>query len=139
MIVQLLVALVLGGAAVAVAAVLRRRRRHDGPTQGPAWEAPGQLDRRDFERPDADWLVVVFSSATCESCAAMVDKARVLASDHVAVTEVEVGARPELHRRYRIEAVPITVVADRAGVVRASFIGPASATDLWAAVADARN
>jgi hypothetical protein len=30
-------------------------------------------------------------------------------------------------------------VADRAGLVRASFIGPASATDLWAAVADARN
>ena len=55
------------------------------------------------------------------------------------MVEVEAGARPELHRRYRIEAVPITVVADRAGVVRASFIGPASATDLWAAVADARN
>ena len=138
MIVQLLVALVLAAAAVAVAAALRRRHRADGPTQGPAWEAPGQLDRRDFERPDAEWLVVVFSSATCDSCAAMVDKARVLASDHVAVAEVEAGAQPELHRRYRIEAVPITVVADRAGVVRASFIGPASATDLWAAVADAR-
>jgi hypothetical protein len=139
MIVQLLVALVLAGGAVAVAAFLRGRRRHDGPTQGPAWEAPGQLDRRDFERPEADWLVVVFSSATCASCAAMVDKARVLAGDAVAVAEVEVGAQPELHRRYRIEAVPITVVADRAGVVRASFIGPASATDLWAAVADARS
>ena len=56
----------------------------------------------------------------------------------MAVGEVEAGARPDLHRRYRIEAVPITVVADRAGVVRASFIGPATATDLWAAVADAR-
>jgi hypothetical protein len=138
MIVQLLVALVLAGAAVAVAAGLRRRHRADGPTQGPAWAAPAQLDRRDFERPDVEWLVVVFSSATCESCAAMIDKARVLASDQVVVTEVEAAARPELHRRYRIEAVPITVLADRAGVVRASFIGPASATDLWAAVADAR-
>src|SRR6185437_6209877 len=52
----------------------------------------------------------------------------------LAVAAVEVGAQPELHRRYRIDAVPITVVADRAGVVRASFVGPASATDLWAAV-----
>jgi len=29
-------------------------------------------------------------------------------------------------------------VADAAGVVRAAFVGPATATDLWAAVAEAR-
>jgi hypothetical protein len=139
MIVQLLVALALAAAAVAVAAVLRRRHRVAGPTQGPSWEAPSQLDRRDFERPDASWLVVVFTSATCNSCAAMVDKARVLASDDVAVADVEAAAHADLHARYGIEAVPITVVADRAGVVQASFIGPATATDLWAAVARARS
>jgi hypothetical protein len=138
MILQLLVALVLAAAAVAVAAVLRRQRRTDGPTQGPAWAAPGQLDRADFARPDAEWLVAVFTSATCASCAAMVDKAQVLASDRVAVAEIEATARPDLHARYRIDAVPITSVADAAGVVRASFIGPATATDLWAAVAEAR-
>ena len=138
MIVQLLVALGLAVVAVAVAAMLRRRRRTEGPTQGPAWTAPGQLDRADFDRPDAEWLVAVFSSATCTSCAAMVDKAQVLASAAVVVADVEAQARPDLHQRYRIEAVPITVVADRAGVVRASFIGPATATDLWAAVAEAR-
>ncbi len=138
MIAQLLVALVLAVAAVGVAAVLRRRRRTDGPTQGPAWAAPGQLDRADFDRPEAEWLVAVFSSATCSSCAAMVDKAQALASPAVAVVEVEATAHADLHQRYRIEAVPITVVADQAGVVRASFIGPATATDLWAAVAEAR-
>jgi hypothetical protein len=68
----------------------------------------------------------------------MVDKAQALASPAVAVVEVEAAAHVALHERYRIEAVPITVVADRAGVVRASFIGPATATDLWAAVAEAR-
>jgi hypothetical protein len=138
MIAQLLVALVLAVAAVAVAAVLRRRRRHDGPTQGPSWTAPDQLDRADFDRPDAEWLVVVFSSTTCTSCALMVSKAQALASTAVAVVDVEATTRSDLHRRYGIEAVPITVVADRAGVVRASFIGPASATDLWAAVANLR-
>jgi hypothetical protein len=137
-IIQLLVALVLALAAVAVAMLLRRRRRPDGPTQGPSWTAPGQLDRADFERPEAPWLVAVFSSATCTSCADMVDKARALASEAVAVDEVEARTRPELHRRYGIEAVPITVIADRAGVVQASFIGPATATDLWAAAARAR-
>ncbi len=44
-----------------------------------------------------------------------------------------------LHRKYHIDAVPIVVVADRLGVVRASFVGPMSATDLWAAVAEARH
>ena len=139
MIAQLLVALALAVAAVAVAAVLRRRRRTDGPSQGPAWTAPGQLDRADFPRPEAEWLVAVFTSATCSSCGLMVDKAQALASAAVAVAEVEATAQADLHQRYRIEAVPITVVADRAGVVQASFIGPATATDLWAAVAQARN
>jgi hypothetical protein len=136
-ILQLALAAVLAIAAVATAAVLRQRRRADGPTQ-PALAAPTQLARADFARPEADWLVVVFSSATCDSCGPMVDKARALASDAVAVDAVEAKERPEIHRRYRVDAVPVTVVADHAGVVRASFVGPASATDLWAAVAAAR-
>ena len=45
---------------------------------------------------------------------------------------------PDLHERYAIDAVPCIVVADEAGVVRASFIGVPTATDLWAAVAEAR-
>ncbi len=138
MIAQLLVAAALAVLAVAVAAAVRRHRQPDGPSQGASWAAPDQLDRADFARPDAPWLVVVFSSATCTSCASMVDKARALASDAVAVEEVEAASRADLHTRYGIEAVPITVVADGSGVVQASFIGPATATDLWAAVARAR-
>ena len=124
----------------AIALVLRRHIRPAPPTQPTqhGWAAPRQLDRGDFTRPDAAWLVVVFSSATCASCVDMMRKAGVLASSSVAVQEVEAGAQSALHHRYAIEAVPITVVADHAGVVRASFIGPASATDLWAAVAEAR-
>jgi hypothetical protein len=56
----------------------------------------------------------------------------------VAVEEAEVTARPDLHKRYHIDAVPIIVVADGEGVVRTSFTGPPSATDLWAAVAGVR-
>ncbi len=123
--------------AVVVAFVLRRRQVPQPPTQ-PSWTVPAQLDRRDFARPEAPWLVAVFSSASCASCAGMVARAQVLESPEVAVDDVEVGRRPELHQRYRIEAVPITVVADRDGVVRASFVGPATATDLWAAVAEVR-
>ena len=118
-------------------AVVVRRRRPEPPTQG-RWPVPTQLDRVDFDRPDAPWLVVVFSSTTCLSCADAVEKAEVLAGAEVVVQDVEVGARPGLHRRYGIDAVPVTIVADRDGVVRASFVGAPSATDLWAAVAELR-
>ena len=129
-----------------VVAVWFERRRPDAPTQAAArgvratqtWPVPTQLDRADFAGADTPWLVAVFTSATCNSCAQALDKARVLASDEVWVEEVEVKARGDLHRRYHVEAVPTLVVADAEGVVRASFVGPPSATDLWAAVAEAR-
>ena len=123
--------------AVVVAAVLRRRQRPPAPTQ-PRFRAPDQLDRADFLRPEAPYLVVAFTSATCQTCASMAAKAAVLQSDQVSVAEVEVTDQPELHRKYAIEAVPMVLVADAAGVVGARFIGPASATDLWAAVAELR-
>lgn len=132
--------ILLAGAVVllaAVVAVVLERRRPEAPTQG-TWAVPAQLDRADFDRPDAPWLVAVFTSATCDSCAQAVQRSQVLVSDAVGVQEVEVKARPDLHERYHIEAVPIIVVADAEGVVRTSFTGPPSATDLWAAVAEVR-
>jgi len=133
---RLLLAAVLVAVAVVVAMVLQRRRP-DAPTQ-PAWTVPAQLDRNDFARPDAPWLVAVFTSATCSTCAGVHEKASVLASDAVAVDDVELSARRDQHDRYGIDAVPTLVVADADGVVRASFVGPVTATDLWAAVAEAR-
>ena len=131
-----LVAAALIVVAVAVAYVLQRRRP-DPPSQ-PRWPVPTQLDRADFDGDAGQWLVAVFSSATCDTCAKAIRDARVLESEHVVVQEVEVGERRDLHRRYGIEAVPTIVVADPEGVVRASFVGPPAATDLWAAVAEAR-
>ena len=132
--------MVLAGLIVVVAAVLAvivERRRPAPPTQA-AWSVPAQLDRADFDRPDAPWLVAVFTSATCETCVRTQAQAAVLASDDVVVQEVEVSARKDLHQRYKIEAVPIILLADGEGVVQASFVGPPTATDLWAKVAEAR-
>jgi hypothetical protein len=132
---------VLIAAAIVVVAVvialIAQRRRPDAPTQ-PAGRVPTQLDRQDFERPHAPWLVAVFTSATCHTCADVVAKAAVLASDDVAVTDIGWQTHRDVHDRYRIEGVPLLVIADREGVVRGSFAGPVTATDLWAAVAAAR-
>ena len=134
---RILLALALALVAGAVAWVLRRRQVVDAPTQ-PRWLAPAQLDRADFARPDAPWLVALFTSATCSTCATMRPKVAVLSTEQVATDDIEAGARAAVHARYGIEAVPIVCVADASGVVRASFVGPCSATDLWAAVAEVR-
>jgi hypothetical protein len=81
---------------------------------------------------------VVFSSTVCATCAEAVAKASVLACDAVAFEDVSYQARKDLHLRYSIEAAPTTVIADGDGVVKAAFVGVPSATDLWAAVAEAR-
>jgi hypothetical protein len=135
---RLLIAVAIVLVAAAVGEVVRRRRSVDPPTQ-PVRELPAQLDRRDFSMPEVPWLVAVFSSQTCSTCADVVRKAQVLASDDVAVDIVAYQSRKDTHARYAIDAVPCLVVADGAGVVRAGFFGPVTATDLWAAVAEARN
>jgi hypothetical protein len=135
---QVLIAVGVVVVALAVGAVLRRRRTVDAPTQ-PTYATPRQIDRSDFAGIDAPWLVAVFSSAGCVTCADVVAKAEVLRCSQVGVVDVEYSAAPALHRKYHVDAVPIAVVADRDGVVRASFVGPMSATDLWAAVAEVRD
>lgn len=133
---RFLIAGVLILVAVAVAAVLRRRQP-EPPTQ-PTWDAPTQLDRGDFAGTDVPWLVAVFTSATCDSCAAAVAKAEVLRSADVAVQVIPWQDHRDLHGRYHIEAVPTIVIAGTDGAVRASFVGTPTATDLWAAVAEIR-
>lgn len=135
---HLLLVLIVGAAAGGVAWFLRRRDG-DAPTQGPSWAVPTQLDRGDFDRPDVAWLVVVFTSATCLSCAATTDKATVLESAEVAVQIVEAGERADLHARYQVDAVPMVLLADATGAVLRSFLGPPSSSELWSAVAEARN
>lgn len=132
-----LIALILAGGALLVAAVMNRRQRPDAPVRT-GYAVPGQIDRADFPRPDAPWLVAVFTSATCGTCAGVRERAQPLESDAVAVADVEVTAARDLHDRYGIEAVPTTLVVDLDGVVQRSFVGPVTATDLWAAVAEAR-
>ncbi len=108
--------------AVAALAVVLQRRRPDPPAQR-QWAVPAQVDRADFDRPGAPWLVAVFTSATCGGCATAIARAEAVASADVVVQDVEFTASRDLHERYNIETVPMLVVADRQGVVRAHFIG----------------
>jgi hypothetical protein len=132
---RLLLALAIVAVAGVLSTLVRRNRQADPPTQSRS-ELPSQLDRRDFDGDN--WLVAVFTSDSCTTCANVVRKAQVLASPHVTVATASFQARPDLHRRYDIDAVPCLVIADPDGVVHGGFLGPVTATDLWAAIANAR-
>lgn len=93
------------------------------PTNTPN-DPPGSLDRSDFRAPTAEWLIAVFTSATCSSCAAVLSELRGHESASVVVEDVEVGASGELHRKYNIDSVPTAVIVDGSGTTHLAFVGP---------------
>ena len=133
---RILIVLAIVAAAAAVAALIQRSRPATPIRTG--WTTPEQLNRADFSRPDSEWLVAVFTSATCDACADVLTKAQVLQSDAVEVAEIEYNRDRAIHDRYAIEAVPAVLLADASGVVRGTQLGPVSVTHLWAMVAEAR-
>lgn len=130
---------VLAVAAVGVALVLQRRR--PDPPSAPSYRAPAQLDRDDFTPPAGLWAVVLFGSTTCDTCPiAWAVIQRVLKDRPGAPVEaqrVDVQSDADLHRRYRIDGVPTTVLADPEGVVTHTFFGPMEPAALADALAEA--
>jgi hypothetical protein len=114
-----------------------RRGRPEAPPRD-AFPVPRQVDRSDFARPDAPWLVAYFSSVTCDSCGGLARKVTVLESVYVATCELSFEDHRDLHDRYAISAIPMILVSDAQGVVHRAFVGATTATDLWAAVAEVR-
>lgn len=133
---QVVLVMIAMAVAIGISLILRRRAT-DAPTQG-GFQMPTQLDRGDFDSPDAPWLVAIFTSSTCDACADVANKAMVLASQEVAVQRIDYINNPDLHKRYKVDAVPTLVIVDNRGVVRNGFLGPMKAQDLWAAVAECR-
>src|SRR5688572_22365904 len=103
-----LIALVLVAIAIVVALVIEKRR--PAPPTQPTWAVPSQIDRDDFDRPDLPWLLIVFTSATCTTCAGVWAKVRPLETADTAVQEVEATLQRDLHLRYAVDAVPMLLV-----------------------------
>jgi hypothetical protein len=132
--------LTVGLAATAVlVAFLIRRFRPTSVTRLPdprGYSVPEQIDRADFSHSERPWLVAVFTSATCDGCQGTWEKAKHVESDTVAVDEIEVTARRDLHDKYGIEAVPAVLICDADGNVQSWFLGPPKAGELWGRVAE---
>lgn len=124
---RVILIVVLGALAAIAASIYQRTRPDAQPTQ--TGHRPTHLTRADFVAPDAPWLLVVFSSATCLACASVWSAVSAFESPTVAVQDVEVSTDPALHRKYRIDSVPTTVIVDASGNVQDSFLGPLSPDD----------
>lgn len=137
---RIVIAAVLLVIAGVVAVVLERRRAASATVTvaRDEYSVARQIDRRDFPRPEAPWLVVLFSADRCDNCANVRPKLAALESAEVAVFDAEEARSGSLHRKYGVEAVPMTLLADTEGVVVDAYFGRVTATDLWAAVAEAR-
>jgi hypothetical protein len=138
MMLRVAIGVALVAVAVVIAVVAERRRRASAPIRD-AHPVPRQLYRPDFPEPDAAWLVALFSSRTCDSCAAMRENVLALRSADVAVCDLEFTVARELHERYEISGVPMVLIVDAEGVVRDSFVGPTTVEDLQTALAGARS
>ncbi|HZJ25624.1 MAG TPA: hypothetical protein VFF40_01170 [Acidimicrobiia bacterium] len=114
--------------AIAIAAVIRRRQPSGPPRD--SYPTPRQIRRGDFPRPDAPWLVALFSSETCGSCRGLADQIGRLDSETVATHELTYEGDRALHDRYDISAVPMVVIADAEGIVRGAFVGPTPTSEM---------
>jgi hypothetical protein len=135
---QIIIVAAVAAIALAVGWYMQRQAP-DAPTGVPNHKTPAQIDRNDFTRPEAPWLVAVFTSATCSTCAKVWTSTQLVESDEVAIQNIEVASDAALHERYAITAVPAVVIADAAGVARASYLGPPTSADLWAKLAELRD
>jgi thioredoxin-like negative regulator of GroEL len=122
---------VLGLTIVAVIVALILQRRRTEPPSSPSYRSIAEIDRAEFSHPEAPILVVMFSSTTCHTCPIVWET---IESIDVSAERVDVQSDPARHKRYRIDGVPTTVVADSSGVVGKTFFGPVSKDQLAEAV-----
>ena len=94
MLLQVIVVAVVVVLTVLVSVASRRRGSDAVPTPS-GFTVPARVARPDFDHPDRPWLVVVFTSDTCDGCAGVVERALPLSSDEVAGRAVSGPAQPE--------------------------------------------
>ncbi len=116
----LLAGLLLLGAAIAF---LLQRRRPEPPT-APTYRVPAQIDRADFAESSKPILVVLFSSLSCDTCPKAWKVLETIENKSVDFQKIDIETDPSLHKRYKIDGVPTTLIIDSQGKVQKSFLGP---------------
>ncbi|GIU85320.1 MAG: hypothetical protein KatS3mg008_2095 [Acidimicrobiales bacterium] len=123
-----LTAAVVGATAALVGLVLRRRGSQDAGLD--LHGVPVHLEPADLGLSPSEWALVVFTDSECASCASTVRSAREKTAGRVALVEVDYRIRPDLHEKYRVDAVPMLLLVADDGTVDSWFVGPPTDHDL---------
>lgn len=111
------------------AAYLLQRRRSDPPSS-PSYRAIAEVDRSEFVQPEARLLVAMFGSTTCNTCPQVWETISKIDQSDIARERIDVQTDAERHKRYRIDGVPTTIVANHDGTVRKTMFGPITFAEL---------
>ena len=125
---RVIVLVLLSFAASLTAVLLRKLNKRNFLTSG--WSIPGHLSREDFGFTNEPWLVVIFSSESCETCKPLVAESMKLSSLGIAIQEIAVETNKDLYEKYSIDAVPMLLLVDKFGVVRSSHLGPTNSEEV---------
>ncbi len=121
MILTIVLIVVIGLVAFSVSA-LANRRTPDRPSV-PKSILPYQLDRADFNDPNIEWIIALFTSDTCDACELVLQEVSKISLPNIVVQNINYATNKPLHARYEIDSVPILLLADAQGIVRWSFAG----------------
>lgn len=121
---------------LAVGASLLLRRRRPDPPSSPSYRAIAEIDRTEFVDPTAPLLIAMFGSTNCHTCPVVWEIIESAVRPGVAIERIDVQDDPTRHKRYRIDGVPTTVVANADGTVRRTMFGPITAQDLAGLLTD---
>lgn len=139
---RLLLAAALTAVIAGLAVVLRRARPPRSVTvaSGPeGWALPQVIDREDLGSPDAATVIVVFTSASCHTCARVWEQVQALPRPGVVAREIEYSTARAFHQKYGIEGVPATAFVDASGGVQTWLLGPVTDEQLEQALVVAQD
>ena len=131
--VRLLIALTLILVSVSIAVIVERRKV-ENPFSVKRNQLPTLVPPQDFGL-ESEAAIIIFTESTCRSCSTVLALLRGPAGANVAVTEVEYGENPELHRKYGIDTVPTTVLVEGDGNVVEGWTGKIEVGELARALA----
>ncbi len=116
--------------AAGVALLLQRRRSE--PPSSPSYRAIAEVDRNEFAGPGSPLLVAMFGSTSCNTCPQVWEVIAKVRRPDVVTERIDVQTDPGRHKRYRIDGVPTTIVANADGTVRRTMFGPITLAELEA-------
>ena len=84
--------------------------------------------------PQTPWAILVFTSKACRTCPGVLHLARRLETQETEVIEYSVEQHLDIHRKYKINSVPLTLVVNESGEVKEWCFGPIDINKIKAAI-----